>query len=282
MPAGVTPAGMRHYQEVDMPKFLFTSALEKDAATFLQRLHPSTMLVALGCMVVIVFSTLNFLALIGILTFLFLLVVFDGMSKQSTFGVLLVLIPLCFFITLIQAVTNPNEIIARIDLSGTAILISKEGIFLGLSITLRVALMALVMTIFFTVVHPVKLTRALYELGMPFKFAYTFVLALRFLPLILEELATINNAQKSRGYDIDRVNPAIKVLKMFPLTIPLILSALKRADTIALAMDLKAFDAYPKRTFFIALQKGTADTVVRGVSVAAMVFFVVVTFQGIL
>ncbi len=142
--------------------------------------------------------------------------------------------------------------------------------------------MALVMTMFFTVVHPVKLTRALYDMGMPFKFAYTFVLALRFLPLILDELATINNAQKSRGYDIDRVNPALNVLKMFPLTIPLILSALKRADTIALAMDLKAFNAYPKRTFFIGLQKGAADTAVRAISVVAMVFFMVVTFRGIL
>ncbi|HEX9016356.1 MAG TPA: energy-coupling factor transporter transmembrane component T [Chloroflexota bacterium] len=265
-----------------MPRFLFASALEQDAASFLQRLHPTTMLVALGCMVVIIFSTLNFFALVGILAFLILLVIADGLPKQSTFGVLLVLIPLCFFITLIQALTDPNQIIARFELFGMGVLVSLEGIVLGFSITIRVALMALVMTIFFTVVHPVKLTRALYDMGMPFKFAYTFVLALRFLPLILDELATINNAQKSRGYDIDRVNPAIKVLKMFPLTIPLILSALKRADTIALAMDLKAFNAYPKRTFFIGLRKGAADTAVRAVSVLAMVFFVVVTFQGIL
>jgi energy-coupling factor transport system permease protein len=95
-------------------------------------------------------------------------------------------------------------------------------------------------------------------------------------------LATINNAQKSRGYDIDRVNPAVKVLKMFPLAIPLILSALKRANTIALAMDLKAFNAYPKRTFFISLQKGSADTAVRTVSVLAMAFFVIATCWGIL
>lgn len=265
-----------------MPRFLFASALDQSNATFLQRLHPSTMLIVLGCMVVIIFSTLNFAALVGLLAFLALVVVLDGMPKGSTFGVLMVLAPLCFFITLIQALSNPNDIIARFDLFGMGVLVSLEGIVLGLSITLRVALMALVMTMFFTVVHPVKLTRALYELGMPFKFAYTFVLALRFLPLILNELATINNAQKSRAYDIDRVNPAIKVLKMFPLTIPLILSALKRADSIALAMDLKAFNAYPQRTFFIGVSKSSVDSRVRIASAAAMVFFVVVTFQGIL
>jgi energy-coupling factor transport system permease protein len=265
-----------------MPKFLFASALDNDAATFSSKLHPTTMLIAVGCMVVITFSTMNFLALVGLVALLFLFVVVDGMPRKSTFTVLLVVIPLCFFITLIQAVTDPEQIVARFDLLGMGVLVSAHGIVVGLAITLRVALMALIMTVFFTVVSPVKLTRALYDLGMPFKYAYTFVLALRFLPLILEELSTINNAQKSRGYDIDRVNPAIKVLKMFPLTIPLILSALKRADTIALAMDLKAFNAYPQRTFFIGLRKGSSDTMVRAISVVAMVFFVVVTFQGIL
>jgi len=265
-----------------MPQFLFASALEEGKGSFLSRLHPTTMLIALGSMVVIIFSTLNFLALVGLLGLLFILVLLDGMPRQPTFAVLLVVIPLCIFITLIQALTDQKEIIARLNLFGFGIQVSLEGIFLGLSITLRVVLMALIMTVFFTVVHPVKLTRALYELGMPFKFAYTFVLALRFLPLVLDELATINNAQKSRGYDIDRVNPAVKVLKMFPLAIPLILSALKRANTIALAMDLKAFNAYPKRTFFISLQKGSADTAVRTVSVLAMAFFVIATCWGIL
>ncbi|HEX2922702.1 MAG TPA: energy-coupling factor transporter transmembrane component T [Chloroflexota bacterium] len=265
-----------------MPQFLFASALDRDATTFSSRLHPTTWLIAVGCMTVIIFSTMNFLALIGLLALLFLFVMVDGMPRKSTFTVLLVLIPLCFFITLIQALTDPEQIIARFDLLGMGVLVSAHGIVVGMAITIRVALMALIMTIFFTVVHPVKLTRALYDLGMPFKFAYTFVLALRFLPLILDELSTINNAQKSRGYDIDRVNPAMKVAKMFPLTIPLILSALKRSDTIALAMDLKAFNAYPQRTFFIGLQKGSSDTITRAVCVVAMVFFVIVTFQGIL
>lgn len=265
-----------------MPKFLFSYAMERDSKSLLGRLHPTTMLIALGCMTVIVFSTLNLLALVGILAFLFLLVFVDGMPKQGTFMVLLVVVPLCFFITLIQAVTNPNQIIAQFDLFGIGILVSQEGILLGLSITLRVALLALLMTLFFTVVNPVKLTKALYDMGVPFKFAYTMVLALRFLPLMLDELATIKNAQKSRAYDMDRVNPVLKLFKMFPLTIPLILGALKRANTIALAMDLKAFDAYPQRTFFVGVQKGPMDKVVRVGLVVTSLVFVVVTFQGIL
>jgi energy-coupling factor transport system permease protein len=265
-----------------MPKFLFAFALENEATSFFARLHPTTMLIALGCMVVIVFSTLNFLALLGLMAFLFLLVLVDRMPKQGTFTILLVVLPLCFFITLIQAVTRTTNIIATFNLLGIGVLISLDGILLGLAITLRVALLALLMTIFFTVVSPVRLTKALTDLGMPFKFAYTFTLALRFLPLVLNELATINNAQKSRGYDIDQTNPALKIFKMFPLAIPLILGSLKRAGTIALAMDLKAFDAYPSRTFYVGVQKGMADVLVRGTVVLGALLFIVFTFQGIL
>ncbi|MGI5835692.1 MAG: energy-coupling factor transporter transmembrane component T family protein [Chloroflexota bacterium] len=265
-----------------MPRFLFAFAMEKESTSLLAKLHPTTMLIALGCMIVIVFSTLNLLALIALIGFLFLIVVLDRMPKQGTFTVLLVVLPLCFFITLIQALTNRSNIIGYIDFMGLSITISMTGILLGLAITLRVALLALIMTMFFTVVNPVKLTKALYDLGVPFKFAYTFTLALRFLPLVLEELTTINNAQKSRGYDIDQTNFALKIFKIFPLTIPLILSALKRANTIALAMDLKAFNAYPKRTFFVDVQKGVNDTVVRIATVASAIVFLVITSLGIL
>lgn len=265
-----------------MPRFLFAYAMEKESRSFFARLHPATMLIAVGCMVVIVFSTLNFLALLGLIAFLFLLVVLDGMPRQGTFTILLVVLPLCFFITLIQALTRTTNIIARFDLLGVGVLLSLDGILLGLAITLRVALLALIMTIFFTVVSPVRLTKALYDMGMPFKFAYTFTLALRFLPLVLDELATINNAQKSRGYDIDRANPVVKPFKMFPLAIPLILGSLKRANTIALAMDLKAFSAYPHRTFFVRVEKRSWDAAIRATCLAAMVFFVIATFQGIL
>lgn len=265
-----------------MPRFLFAFAMEKESSSFFARLHPTTMLIAVACAVVIAFSTLNLLALAALIGFLFLMVVMDDMPKQGTFTVLLVVLPLCFFITLIQALSSPENIVARFDLLGIGFTISMTGIVLGLAITLRVALLALIMTIFFTVVNPVKLTKALYDLGVPFKFAYTFALALRFLPLVLDELATINNAQKSRGYDIDRTNPALKMFKMFPLAIPLILGALKRANTIALAMDLKAFNAYPRRTFFVDVQKGSADIAVRAGSVVVAVAFLVATFQGIL
>jgi len=123
-------------------------------------------------------------------------------------------------------------------------------------------------------VSPVKLTRAVYEAGVPFKYAYLLTLALRFLPLILDELATINNAQKSRGYDIDRSNFIVRGFKMFPLMAPLIVLSLRRATTIALAMDLRAFCALPRRTFYVSVERRPVDSWIRWGSAAVAIFFV--------
>ena len=123
------------------------------------------------------------------------------------------------------------------------------------------------MTIFFGLVNPMRLTRALYDLGMPFKYAYAFTLALRFLPLIINEISTINNAQKCRGYDIDRCNFVVKIFKIIPLMTPLIIMCLRRAEAIALAMDLKAFGSITNRTFYLQLKPATtAEKVIMGMS----------------
>ena len=78
---------------------------------------------------------------------------------------------------------------------------------------------------------------------------------------MLEELTTIKNAQQCRGYDIDRVNPLLRVFRVFPLMVPLVLIALRRAGTIALALDLRAFGARPDRTFFVEVQRGARMSV---------------------
>ena len=50
------------------------------------------------------------------------------------------------------------------------------------------------------------------------------------------------------------MNPLLRVFRVFPLMVPLVLIALRRAGTIALALDLRAFGARPDRTFFVDVQ----------------------------
>lgn len=141
----------------------------------------------------------------------------------------------------IQALTRGGE--ALVTVGGVSL--SQEGILLGAAITLRVLNLALAMTNFFASVHPVRLAIALTRLKLPFKYAYTTVLALRFLPLVTGELRNIQNAQKARGYDIEQKSFLARGFKIMPLMAPLVVVSLRRASNIALAMDLRAFGAHP-------------------------------------
>lgn len=253
-----------------MPRFLFAFAMEKQSP--LTRLHPITVLVAASSLVVVIFSTTNVYVYLGMLALLALVIWTGRLPARNTFAILVVVVPLCFFITLIQALAQPGPALFSFSVLGRTIAFTRSGVFLGLVITLRVVLLALVMTIMFTIVHPARMTRALYNMGVPFKYAYAFTLALRFLPLVIDELDTINNAQKSRGYDIDRVNFLLKVFKVMPLMTPLIINCLRRANTISLAMDLRAFGASRQRTFYVELAPpGPADRAIWGLSTAVAV-----------
>ena len=239
---------------------LYAYALEHDNA--LTRLHPTTALIVVAAVAAIALTTLQPLIL-GSLAIFFLAVILLGRLPRSTLLVLVAVIPLCFFITLLQALAQQQDIVARVPLGPITAEISGYGIRLGLLVTLRVLVLSLLMTTFITVVHPARLTRAVHALGVPFKYAYTLTLALRFLPLMLEELATVRAAQKARGYDLDQANVVVRVARLFPLAVPLMLTALRRAETIALAMDLKAFNAVRERSYYVDLYYGPLDTIVR-------------------
>ncbi|HWR28787.1 MAG TPA: energy-coupling factor transporter transmembrane component T, partial [Negativicutes bacterium] len=176
--------------------------------------HPVTIAVCCLSLIAAAFATVNITAYLAMIAMLVVVVLAGKIPFGNITKIIGVVIPLCFFITLIQALTQGGPDIAELVLGGYALHLSKAGVLLGFAITLRVVILAITMSVFFALVNPTRITRALYDLGMPFKYAYAFTLALHFLPLIINEISTINDAQKCRGYDIDRCNFIVKIFKI--------------------------------------------------------------------
>jgi energy-coupling factor transport system permease protein len=261
-----------------MSRFLF--AVEEGDRPALA-LHPATVFTFCLCMIAVAFATVDIATYLVLLTALLVVMVVGKIPLASVARIVMVVVPLCFFITLIQTLSRAGPPLATFSLFGHTIALSRAGFMLGIAITLRVVTLAFTMTVFFSLVHPARMTQALYKAGIPFKYAYAFSLALRFLPIVIGELATINNAQKCRGYDIDRCNFVVKVYKIMPLMTPLIVTCLRRASTIALAMDLKAFGSIKQRTFFTELAGLRAvDKAVIGGSIAGSLGFIVISILG--
>lgn len=238
--------------------------------------HPVTIAACCFSLIFAAFATVDITAYVVMIAMLAIVVVAGKIPAATIARLIGIVIPLCFFITLIQALTQGGPAIASFTLGSYPVHLSLTGVILGLAITLRVVILAITMTVFFALVNPMRLTRALYDLGVPFKYAYAFTLALRFLPLIINEISTINNAQKSRGYDIDRCNFLVKTFKIIPLMTPLIIMCLRRSSSIALAMDLKAFGSITNRTFYLELKPATAgEKVVSGLSMLGSLTFII-------
>ena len=102
--------------------------------------------------------------------------------------------------------------------------------------------MALPLVLMLMVTKLTDLANACVEkLHIPYKYAFTFTTALRFVPVFSQEMNAIMEAQTARGVEYDTNNPFRKMRLMLPLCIPLLISSVGKTDATALAAEQRGF-----------------------------------------
>ena len=87
------------------------------------------------------------------------------------------------------------------------------------------------------------------KIGFPaHELAMMMTIAMRFIPTLLEETDKIIKAQKSRGSDIGEGNFMVKAKSMIPILVPLFISAFRRAEELAMAMEARCYNGGEGRT----------------------------------
>ncbi len=115
-----------------------------------------------------------------------------------------------------------------------------------------------------------RLTSPLKKLGVPtHEFAMMMTIALRFIPTLIEETDKIISAQKSRGADFETGSLIKRAKAIVPVLIPLFISAFRRADELASAMECRLYHGGEGRTKMKVLK-------LSGIDFAALGFFVLV------
>jgi energy-coupling factor transport system permease protein len=91
-------------------------------------------------------------------------------------------------------------------------------------------------------------------MGLPARVAYSFDLAFRFIPTLAREFNVTMDAQKARGYEVEKIKGGLfsQIRKVAPLLIPVTMNAILSGEDIADAMDLRCFGTN-KRTWIIKL-----------------------------
>ena len=137
--------------------------------------------------------------------------------------------------------------------------VSIEGIRVGISLAMRMMAIVFFSMIFVTTTDPTDLVLSLIQnVRFPFRLGYGILVAYRFLPLWRTELEVIRAAHRIRGVG-ERTTLSGRREQLRRYAVPLLASAIRKSERVAIAMDSKAFGALPRRTYYRKLEVTRAD-----------------------
>lgn len=145
--------------------------------------------------------------------------------------------------------------------------ITKEGLVLASHFSLRLIFLILGTSILTLSTSPISIADGLELLLAPLKklkfpvheLAMMMTIALRFIPTLMEETDKIMKAQMSRGADFETGNLFARAKAMVPLLVPLFISAFRRANELAMAMEARCYHGGEGRTRYRKLSFGIND-----------------------
>lgn len=153
-----------------------------------------------------------------------------------------------------------------------ALWVTTDGLVTGTKAALRLLGVALPLILMLTVTKPNDLANAVVEvLHVPYRYAFTFTTALRFVPVFSQEMNAIMEAQTARGVEYDTKNPLKKIQLMLPLCVPLLVSSVGKTDATALAAEQRGFYLRTRESSYKRYPMGAADYAVLAASVALIV-----------
>jgi len=160
---------------------------------------------------------------------------------------------------------------------------TREGIIRALFIGLRLVGLVVVTSLLTFTTSPVELTDGIERILRPFRrigvpaheLAMMMTIALRFIPTLLEETEKIMKAQMARGAEFDRGGVLRRARALVPVLVPLFVSAFRRADELALAMEARCYRGGEQRTRMKELRFFPRDGVALAIAVAVSVVFAV-------
>lgn len=253
--------------------------------SFLHRLDPRTKLILVLCYLIITFLVskpwLMALLAVGLIWAL------GKISPTEYFPLLLFFLPIMIAITLVQVFLVGGEPYVPLVVNDRVLWhFSLKGWHAGTTIAWRLAAMGIAFLMFSMTTDPFDWGLSLYNIGLPYKAAFLFAFAMRFFPLIQEEMVTIQSAFKARGADaLSSWNLYRFVVGIAQVTFPLGLSALRRSQNIALAMELRGFN-FPEltttsRSVFRDVHMSARDYAVIVASIVAVVGVVLLKQKGL-
>jgi energy-coupling factor transport system permease protein len=129
----------------------------------------------------------------------------------------------------------------------------------GLAIGLRIAALAFVVFAWLFATDQTALVLGLVALGLPYTWGLTVAMALRHLPTMAGVFRTISEAQQARALDLTKGGPFRRAKAYIPITVAMLITALRTAQHLSFALESRALGALPYRTYLHRLRFRPVD-----------------------
>ena len=146
----------------------------------------------------------------------------------------------------------------------------------SIQIALRFIAIVCSTSLFFLVTSPDELEYVLRWFRLPRDLVFAFVTSVRFVPVILMDTLQIIDAQKSRGLELEKGNPIIRIKKFIPILVPLIINEVIRSGELAEAMESRGYGISKNPTSLYSLRLINQDLIVifiTSISFISIIFF---------
>ncbi|MCL2253783.1 MAG: energy-coupling factor transporter transmembrane protein EcfT [Lachnospiraceae bacterium] len=233
--------------------------------SIIHRLDPRVKLVTTICFIITLFMVKGFAGFIIGALFLALIIKLSKVPfKFMIRGMKAIIFLLLFAVVFNLFLTPGTPAVAWGKIS-----ITWEGIRLSATLAVRLVMLIMGSSIMTLTTTPNNLTDGLEKLMKPLRIfkvpvhevAMMMSIALRFIPILLEETDKIMKAQIARGADFESGNLIKKAKSLVPLLVPLFISAFRRANDLAMAMEARCYRGGDNRTKMKPLVYKTHDRI---------------------
>lgn len=236
------------------------------AKSFVHRLDARFKLVALVAFIVLLFVSNNFYSMFACAVLLFAGVFVSKVPLKSVLKSVKGIIFILVFTSVLNIFFHGGE---HVLFSWKIITITQEGLLFAAYLVLRLFFLIMASSLLTLTTTPVELTDGLESLLKPLTFVHFPVhalalimsIALRFIPILIDETNRIISAQKARGADFESGGLIKRAKAIIPVLLPLLISALRRASELGDAMEARCYTGAKTRTKYKKLHFGLRDLI---------------------
>lgn len=233
----------------------------------LHRLNPVVKLCFSFIFAIACFCTSNLAFLAAMLAFAYMLSASCGMIRQ-TLGLTRAVLVFSALLALVQVLTTPK---------GTKLVplpwgyIGTVGLLAGLGTMVRLVASAIPLFLTFYVTKINDITNSVVKvLHVPYRYAFTFSSTVHFIPVFMNDMRDIMEAQTARGVEFDQGGIIQRVQLMAPLAVPLLVGSVRKTNSAAIAAEVRGFNLRTRESGFKEYPLNAADWIALLVALAIM------------